>query len=68
MTYIHENDVIDALQYAGLLKYVKNTNRTSDPSAQTICISRAMVENAINLTGAGQQRWIDVEKIRWTSQ
>lgn len=52
MTYIHENDVIDALQYAGLLKYVKNTNRTSDPSAQTICISRAMVENAINLTGA----------------
>lgn len=67
-TYIHELDVIDALRYTGLLKYVKTANRTSDPSAVTICISRAMVEQAINLTGAGQQRWIDVNKIRWTAQ
>jgi hypothetical protein len=67
ITYIHENDIIDTLRYAGLLKYVKTAKRMTDPSDVTICITRAMVEQAINLTGAGQQRWIDVNRIKWTT-
>jgi hypothetical protein len=63
-TYIHPDDILDAMQYAGLIKYVRTSKDNSSADA-VICISRPMIEEAIKFTHANLQKLIDPTKITW---
>lgn len=64
LTYIHPDDILDAMQYAGLIKYVRKSEDNATADA-VICISRPMIEEAIKLTHANLQELIDPAKITW---
>jgi hypothetical protein len=65
LTYIHPEDIIDAMRYAGLVKYVRQSKDNS--SDTVICVSRPMIEEAIKLTHANLHELIDPSKITWNS-
>ncbi|KAI8583050.1 hypothetical protein K450DRAFT_223970 [Umbelopsis ramanniana AG] len=66
LTYIHPEDILDAMQYAGLIKYVRKSKDNSSADA-VICISWPMIDEAIKLTHANSQKLIDPAKITWNS-
>ncbi|GAB5587305.1 hypothetical protein Unana1_02205 [Umbelopsis nana] len=68
ITYIHPDDIIDAMKYAGLIKYVRPPE--SDASADTdavICVTKLMIDEAIKHIDARLYGLIDPSRITWTA-